>query len=52
MTETVLMGLEGARTHGSYGALTVERVQHTLALAAKHGFTNVRLEGSASRPGF
>lgn len=42
MTETVLMGLERARDHGSFGSLTTERVNMTVAMARKHGFTTVR----------
>ena len=42
MTETVLMGLEGHTTHGSYGALTPERVRATLEMASRHGFSSVR----------
>ncbi len=38
LAETLLMGLEGATSHGSYGAITPEGVQRVLALADKHGF--------------
>jgi predicted amino acid dehydrogenase len=38
LAETLLMGLEGATSHGSYGAITPDGVQKTLALADKHGF--------------
>ncbi|HEX5726805.1 MAG TPA: aminotransferase class III-fold pyridoxal phosphate-dependent enzyme [Longimicrobiaceae bacterium] len=36
--ETILMGLEGIREHGSYGAVTPEGVHRFLAVAEKHGF--------------
>jgi fatty aldehyde-generating acyl-ACP reductase len=39
MAETLLMGLENARTNGSYGAITPERVRHICEIAEKHGFT-------------
>jgi len=42
MTETVLMGLERERSHGSFGGLSPERVLQTLAMARKHGFTDIR----------
>jgi acetylornithine/succinyldiaminopimelate/putrescine aminotransferase/predicted amino acid dehydrogenase len=38
LAETLLMGLEGATSHGSYGAITLDGVQRILALADKHGF--------------
>jgi predicted amino acid dehydrogenase len=38
MAETLLMGLEGMTSHGSYGAITAEGVQQMMALAEKHGF--------------
>lgn len=38
LAETLLMGLEGATTHGSFGAITPEGVQNILALSDKHGF--------------
>ncbi len=38
MAETLLMGLEGITTHGSYGAVTPEGVNRALAMAEKHGF--------------
>ena len=38
LAETLLMGLEGTTTHGSYGGITPEGVQRILALADKHGF--------------
>ena len=44
MTETVLMGLERARDHGSFGSLSALRVNQTVAMARKHGFTNVRMK--------
>jgi acetylornithine/succinyldiaminopimelate/putrescine aminotransferase/predicted amino acid dehydrogenase len=39
MAETLLMGLENAKTNGSYGPITPERVQHMCQVAQKHGFT-------------
>lgn len=42
MAETVLMGLEGHRDHGSYGRLTPARVRATQEMAARHGFSSVR----------
>ncbi|MEJ7809650.1 MAG: aminotransferase class III-fold pyridoxal phosphate-dependent enzyme [Gemmatimonadaceae bacterium] len=42
MAETALMGLEGHRSHGSFGTLTPERVLQTMGMARKHGFTAVR----------
>jgi predicted amino acid dehydrogenase len=38
IAETLLMGLEGERDHGSYGAVTVNGVRRLLELAKKHGF--------------
>ena len=38
LAETLLMGLEGTTSHGSYGAITPDGVQRILALADKHGF--------------
>ncbi|MFL5381800.1 MAG: aminotransferase class III-fold pyridoxal phosphate-dependent enzyme [Longimicrobiaceae bacterium] len=38
LAETVLMGLEGATTHGSYGPVTPAGVEAALAMARKHGF--------------
>ena len=38
LAETVLMGLEGATTHGSYGPVTAAGVEAALAMAKKHGF--------------
>jgi acetylornithine/succinyldiaminopimelate/putrescine aminotransferase/predicted amino acid dehydrogenase len=49
MTETVLMGFEGARAHGSYGSLSVNRVLHTMELSRKHGFLDIRLNADAWR---
>ena len=48
MAETALMGLEGHRTHGSYGALTPERVVESLEMAGRHGFSSVRAAAEAS----
>jgi predicted amino acid dehydrogenase len=42
MTETVLMGLERVESHGSFGSLSTDRVLQTLAMAHKHGFTDIR----------
>ena len=39
MSETLLMGLEGMKSHGSYGAISTEQVFQSLAIAEKHGFT-------------
>jgi acetylornithine/succinyldiaminopimelate/putrescine aminotransferase/predicted amino acid dehydrogenase len=39
MAETLLMGLENAKTNGSYGQITPERVRHMCQVAQKHGFT-------------
>jgi predicted amino acid dehydrogenase len=39
MAETLLMGLEKAKTNGSYGPITPERVRHMCQIAEKHGFT-------------
>jgi acetylornithine/succinyldiaminopimelate/putrescine aminotransferase/predicted amino acid dehydrogenase len=39
MAETLLMGLENAKTNGSYGPITPERVRHMCQIAEKHGFT-------------
>ena len=52
MTETVLMGLERARDHGSFGSLTAERVHRTVAMAQKHGFTRVRTRTDQELPRF
>ena len=38
MAETMLMGLEGVRSHGSYGPITPDDVCKALSLADKHGF--------------
>jgi len=38
LAETVLMGLEGATQHGSYGPVTAAGVEAALAAAKKHGF--------------
>ncbi|MGH9346496.1 MAG: aminotransferase class III-fold pyridoxal phosphate-dependent enzyme [Vicinamibacterales bacterium] len=38
LAETLLMGLDGITSHGSYGPLTPECVEWALALADKHGF--------------
>jgi acetylornithine/succinyldiaminopimelate/putrescine aminotransferase/predicted amino acid dehydrogenase len=39
IAETLLMGLEGMSSHGSYGRLDPEAVQTSIAMAEKHGFT-------------
>ncbi|MDJ0899822.1 MAG: aminotransferase class III-fold pyridoxal phosphate-dependent enzyme [Xenococcus sp. MO_188.B8] len=39
MSETLLMGLEGITSHGSYGTITPEGVDWALSMAKKHGFT-------------
>ena len=38
LAETVLMGLEGATQHGSYGPVTAVGVEAALAMAKRHGF--------------
>lgn len=38
MAETLLMGLEGMTTHGSYGMVTPAGVERMLAIADQHGF--------------
>jgi predicted amino acid dehydrogenase len=38
IAETLLMGLEGERGHGTYGPVTVAGVRRALKLATKHGF--------------
>jgi predicted amino acid dehydrogenase len=48
MAETVLMGLEGQRTHGSLGQLTPERVRAAQEMAARHGFSSVRTVHASS----
>jgi len=48
MTETVLMGLEGATEHGSYGPLTTARVRQTVRMAERHGFASIRAARTAS----
>ena len=44
--ETLLMGLEDAAGHGSYGAVTAEAVERALAAARRHGFELGRLQDS------
>lgn len=44
VAETLLMGLEGKTTHGSYGAITPEQVGQALKMAEKHGFTLGQLQ--------
>ena len=39
MAETLLMGLENAKTNGSYGPITPNRVEYMCQIAEKHGFT-------------
>ena len=48
MGETLLMGLEGKTTHGSYGQINPENVEWTLSVAEKHGFTLGRLKKESS----
>ncbi len=48
MGETLLMGLEGRTTHGSYGQIAPEDVDWTLSVADKHGFTLGRLKKESS----
>src|SRR6266404_1624707 len=38
MAETLLMGLEGRTSHGSYGRIRVAQVVEAMAWAEKHGF--------------
>ena len=38
IAETLLMGLEDERGHGTYGPVTADRVNKMLQLAARHGF--------------
>lgn len=38
MAETLLMGLEGINSHGSYGPVRPEGVRQAMAMARKHGF--------------
>jgi predicted amino acid dehydrogenase len=38
LAETLLMGLEGATQHGSYGPVTAAGVEAALAAARRHGF--------------
>ena len=51
MAETLLMGLEGTWDHGSVGPVTVESVQHAMAMAEKHGFVvgDIHVNTSVSR---
>jgi predicted amino acid dehydrogenase len=51
MAETLLMGLEGAATNGSYGPVTVAGVENALAMAHKHGFSLGDIHANAPRPG-
>lgn len=48
MAETILMGLEGMKTHYSYGRIHRWQVEEILAIADKHGFQlgRARLENS------
>ncbi|WP_158647559.1 aminotransferase class III-fold pyridoxal phosphate-dependent enzyme [Actinoplanes sp. ATCC 53533] len=48
MAETVLLGLEGIRTHYSYGQISADQVETISAVAEKHGFVlgRPRLESS------
>jgi predicted amino acid dehydrogenase len=39
MAETLLMGLEGIQSHGSYGPITPSDVEKAMAMAERHGFT-------------
>ena len=43
LAETLLMGLEGERGHGTYGTVTTAGVRKALAAARKHGFQFSRL---------
>ena len=47
LAETLLMGLDRQRTHGSYGAVTKEGVERVLALADRHGFVLADIEDRA-----
>ncbi len=38
LAETLLMGFEDESEHGSYGALSLEKIRALLAAADKHGF--------------
>ena len=38
LAETLIMGLDGQTTHGSYGAISASGVQDILARADRHGF--------------
>jgi acetylornithine/succinyldiaminopimelate/putrescine aminotransferase/predicted amino acid dehydrogenase len=49
MAETLLMGLEGTTSHGSYGSITPEAVDRIMALADKHGFVLADVESSTLR---
>lgn len=44
MAETILLGLEGIREHGSYGQISRSQVYDMLALAKKHGFKLARIK--------
>jgi predicted amino acid dehydrogenase len=43
LAETLLMGLEGERGHGTYGTVTTAGVRQALEAARKHGFRFSRL---------
>ena len=43
LAETLLMGLEGERGHGTYGTVTTAGVRKALEAARKHGFRFSRL---------
>jgi len=38
MAETMLMGLERVRSHGSYGQITMAGIENALSMARRHGF--------------
>ena len=45
IAETLLMGLDGERGHGTYGAVTIPRVRKVLDAANRHGFEFSLLSG-------
>jgi predicted amino acid dehydrogenase len=47
IAETLLMGLDGERGNGTYGAVTIPRVQKVLDAANRHGFEFALLTGRA-----
>jgi predicted amino acid dehydrogenase len=46
LAETLLMGLEGATQHGSYGPVTAAGVESALAAAKRHGFELGQLQSA------